>query len=97
MEKDTKITHEELRLAWRNWLYFHRGIDCDETEERFYAYCHSLEQSFVDDILDWDEHTDQPIIVAADTARNIRQCASIHFDAILNAYYVTHPWKQVGY
>ena len=96
---DSSVTISEIEQAWENWLTFHRGIDCEETEERFFAYCHSYEQSFVDDLLDWesysfDEHKYGDIRhVAASTADRIKLAASPHFNTILNAYYAKHPWK----
>jgi hypothetical protein len=97
--KDDYITVGEISQAWENWLTFHKGIHCEETEERFFTYCHSIEQSFVDDLLDWSVVDDErpedgdKRHVAANTASRIRLAASHHFNAILNAYYIKHPWK----
>lgn len=97
--KDNTITVAEIRQAWGNWLTYHRGIHCEETEERFFTYCHNLEQSFVDDLLDWTaDHDDEREYgdrrqVATSTANRIRLAASHHFNTVLNAYYIKHPWK----
>ena len=97
--KDSYVTVTEIEQAWNNWLYFHKGVHCEEVEERFFTYCHSLEQSFVDDLLDWrSDHDDERAYgdqrhVAASTTQRIKLAASPHFNTILNAYYVKHPWK----
>lgn len=92
-EKTTYITHETLNQAWNNWLHFHRGIHCEETELRFYTYCHSLEQSFVDDALNWDDDDLWTHHVAASTAYRVNLLAGPNFNMIIRAYYVNHPWK----
>lgn len=91
-EKTSYVTNAELTKAWENWLYFHRGINCEETESRFFAYMHTQEQSFIDDCLDWDNEKG-PYHVAADTAVRVIQAAGSYFNAIFSAYYAKHPWK----
>lgn len=92
--KEAYITIEELKQAWKNWIYFHKGIECEEVETRFYMYCHTLEQSFIDDLLDWDANNDvKKMHVAKGTANRIKSAASTHFNTILNAYYIRNPWK----
>lgn len=89
--QEVYITSAELEKAWDNWLYFHRGLHCEETEERFFTYCHSTEQSFVDDMLLLEDPENK--FVCAETAQKVRQCASPHFNTVLAAYYAKHPWK----
>lgn len=87
----TTVTNHEVWEAWQHWLHFHRGINCSETEERFFAYCHTFEQSFADDPLDWD--SDQLTFkVCDDTAKRVKQAAGPHFNTIFEAYYAKHPW-----
>lgn len=93
MNADTFITHETLTQAWANWLQHHHGLQCEEVEERFFTYCHSLEQSFIDDPLDWENDNDQ-YHVAADTAHRINLLAGPHFNTVISAYYAKHPWGQ---
>jgi len=90
--KEAYITSEEVTKAHDNWVYFHKGLICDESEERFFTYCHSQAQSFVDDVLDWD-NGEETYHVAGSTAQRIKQLGSPHFHAILEAWYAKHPWK----
>jgi hypothetical protein len=92
MEKEAFLTIEELNHAWKNWLCFHRGLYCEETETRFFDYCHSHEQSFIDDPLDWDSDVEK-FHVARDTAHRVKLAASTNWHAVFKAYYVKHPWK----
>lgn len=89
----TDITNEELTQAWENWLYFHRGIHCEEVEGRFFTYCHNLDQSWVEACLDWGNGQDT-YHVSIGTAERIRKCASSNFNALLEAYYINHPWDK---
>jgi len=96
---DSTVTITEVAQAWDNWLTFHHGISCDKTEEQFFSYCHSLEQSFIDDLLDWgsysfdDQRFGETRHVAASTAHRIKMMAGPHYHTIANAYYANHPWK----
>lgn len=92
-EKTSYITNSELRKAWKNWLYFHRGIHCEETEERFFKYCHTVEQSFIDDMLNWDDGK-ATYHVAQDTAQRVVKAAGPYFNTIFSAYYAKHPWTK---
>lgn len=93
MEKTVHITINELRTAFENWLDFHYGLHCEEVEERFFKYCHSLAQSQIDDSLDWDNGR-ETYQVSADTAHNVKLLNSPHHHAVIKAYYAKHPWKQ---
>lgn len=96
---DATVTRAEIEQAWNNWLSFHHGLNCDETQLRFFNYCHSLEQDHVDDLLDWgSEHDDvrhygDPRQVAASTAQRIKLLAGPYFNAIISLYYAKFPWK----
>lgn len=96
---DSTVTITEITQAWDNWLTFHRGINCEETMERFFTYCHSVPQSFVDDLLDWeagcvDERCyDDTRHVASSTAQRVKMLAGPYFNAVVSAYYAKHPWK----
>jgi len=91
--KEAYVHVNEIEQAWRNWMTAHYGIHCEETEERFFSYCHSVEQSFVDDLLDWqsysfdDQRFGENRHVAASTAKRIKMMASQHFHAIVKMYY----------
>lgn len=85
--KESYVTSEEVMRAEENWIYFHRGINSDEVQNRFFTYCHSFEQSFEDDLLSGEG----PMHVARDTAQRIIQAAGPHFNAIFEAYYQNHP------
>jgi len=97
--KDAYVHVSEIEKAYDNWLYFHRGIQCEETEARFFTYCHTVEQSFVDDLLDWgsysfdDQRFGENRHVASSTAQRIKMVAGPHWNTVLNAYYAKHPWK----
>jgi hypothetical protein len=88
---DDSVSAEECLQAEDNWYQAHYGIRCEETMERFFKYCHSLEQSRVDDQL----LAEDPSIkrVASSTANRIRLLASPHFKTVVNAYYAKYPWK----
>lgn len=92
MEKTAYVTNLELRTAWQNWLYFHKGLHCEEVEIRFFNYCHTVKQSFIDDSLDWDNDGDR-YHVAVDTAQRIKQLAGSYSETICKAYYIKNPWK----
>lgn len=89
---DDQVTYEEFNRAEENWYEGHYGLRCEEAETRFFTYCHSLEQSFVDNVLGGDGD-DGVYKVAASTAQRIRLLASPNFKTIIEAYYKRHPWK----
>ena len=90
--REEYITNQELTQAWENWLHFHRGIHCEETEERFFAYCRSLEQNWIDAPLDWS-NGEETYHVARSTAQRIKKLLSPNYNTWLEAYYINHPWK----
>jgi hypothetical protein len=90
----TTTTPHEVGQAWRNWLHYHRGIDCDEVMERFFLYLHSIEQSHTEDCLDWDASDPDTIYkVSPGTAERVRMGASPDFNAVFTAYYAKNPWS----
>ena len=97
--KEAYVHVNEIERAWHNWMTAHYGIHCEETEERFFSYCHSVEQSRVDDLLDWgsfsfdDQKFGETRHVAASTANRIKMMAGPHFQTIVSVYYAKHPWK----
>lgn len=90
---DTILTNKDLSKAWYNWVEAHYGLVCDEVHTRFFTYCHSLEQSHADDLLDWDAGKNK-FNVASDTAHRVRQLASTHYKTVVAAHYAKHPWDK---
>lgn len=83
------IPAEQVERAWNNWLKFHYGIHCDETETRFFTFLDPDDSN--EQVIDWDE--DEDLHCFADIAHKLRLLSSPHFHAVIHAHYVQHPWK----
>lgn len=81
-----KIDNQTLQQAEDNWYQVHFNIRCDETMDRYFNYCHSLEQSFIDDQL-LPENDEEYYYVAPDTAHRIKLLAGPNAETVVKAWY----------
>lgn len=91
MHRMVKIDNETLRKAEENWYKVHFGIRCEETMERYFNYCHSHEQSFIDDELT-PEDDSLFYYVAPETANRIKLLASPNAETVVRAYYAKYGY-----
>lgn len=90
MHRMVKIDNATLQRAEENWYRAHYHVRCEEVMNRYFAYCHSVDQSFIDDMLTSEDDSDF-YYVAPETADRIKMLASPHYETIVRAYYAKNP------
>lgn len=90
-----KVTNAQLRKAYINFYEFHHRLDCEELENRFSNYLHSLEDSHhEDDDLCWWDNEDTEYYVLPATRDKIIQAAGPYSNAIFKIWYATYDFTK---
>jgi hypothetical protein len=84
-----------MEAAWRNWLNFHYGLECEEPHERFCNFVDPKNECYFNYWNDSDccDIDDEPYTYTPECATRFKGLAGPHHHALIKAWYALHPWK----